>query len=323
MRLLLVSLMVYECAYCLELRRRSLMFYKIRGGYENEDYFDGNYNIFKPPPPEPVEQSPSPPSTETQSIQETPVKRYEMYEPERIPVYVSSSSGNGGLVTVLMALTATLAGGIVWFIKKQPEAKNSESMYAETVASLEAQLHRLSVDRQMLADEFDQARTSLEQQIATATAAAEASRSETAAALEEANRATRQARAAADALSERLKSEIALAERLREDKLRAETELDRLRRRYQRRARSSISTKPEQTSHIVYENTEISSSGNISSNPTSIAPVHEKEEISPPQMVETQTKPEPVGVSKPSSTEELVAQLRRELESIKKQQGFP
>ena len=95
----------------LELRRTRIL-RTIRGGYENEDYFDGNYGLFRPPPEaEPEEEE------EVEEEKMVPqVQRYKTYE-SPIPVYVSS--GGGGLVTLVMALTATLAGGVIWLLKTQ------------------------------------------------------------------------------------------------------------------------------------------------------------------------------------------------------------
>jgi len=157
------------------------------------------------------------------------------------PAVIVQPAGSGsGVLVFVVAMTASLAGGLAWLLKSQPlgnngnnaKKKSPETMYADTVASLEAQLHRLSVDRQMLADEFAAARQSLETEVASVVE----SRDEATSALERSETAAREARASVTALAERLKAEVALTERLRDEKAKAEANLDTLKEQ-QRRVR--------------------------------------------------------------------------------------
>ena len=104
-------------------------------------------------------------------------------------------------------------------------------MYAESVAELEARLHRLSVDRQMLSDEFSDARRALEQQVAEATARAEAGRSETSVALDTAVREATEARSSAAAYADRAAAASADAEKARGEATEALKLLDDEKRR--------------------------------------------------------------------------------------------
>ena len=108
------------------------------------------------------------------------------------------------LVTALrsLALVAAAAAGHSAGRANARKDARAEAAYADSVAELEGRLHRLSVDRQMLADEFADARRALERQVRDAARAAEAARASSGAApreLEDVKRAAETARADADA----------------------------------------------------------------------------------------------------------------------------
>lgn len=137
-------------------------------------------------------------------------------------------------------LVATLVGAIWLRSRRSSRAGGAEKAYADSVAALEAQLHRLSVDRQMLADEFAEARKSLENQIASVTATAESSRSEMASALDRAERDAANTRAELSAISARLDAELKTSEQLRQDKARQQIELDALQAAVAARRRAAL-----------------------------------------------------------------------------------
>lgn len=127
------------------------------------------------------------------------------------------------------SVLATLMATMAWLRSRGSRSSGgAEKAYADSVAALEAQLHRLSVDRQMLADEFAEARKSLEAQIASVTAGAETSRAEMAAALDRAEREASTTRAELSAVAARLEAELKTSEQLRQDKARQQIELDAL-----------------------------------------------------------------------------------------------
>ena len=88
------------------------------------------------------------------------------------------------LVTALrsLALVAAAAAGHSAGRANARKDARAEAAYADSVAELEGRLHRLSVDRQMLADEFADARRALERQVRDAARAAEAARASSGAA---------------------------------------------------------------------------------------------------------------------------------------------
>lgn len=213
------------------LTRMSVKPLGVRGGKDPDDVIDGNWDMFRRQDDRYEQQQP----------REQPQPRYqeeqryarEWQPPQSLPVIVQSgSTGSGGLVALIVAMTATLAGGAVWLLARpaggnSTRPKSVEAVYAESVASLEAQLHRLSVDRQMLADEFAEARKSLETQIADV----ETEKAQATEAVEASDQAMREAKASAVALADRLKAQVAVTERLRDEKARAEAALDSLRHR--------------------------------------------------------------------------------------------
>lgn len=127
-----------------------------------------------------------------------------------------------------------LVSAIAWIRTRLSRPRSDgghEKEYADSVAALEAQLHRLSVDRQMLADEFAEARKGLESQIASVTTAAELSREEMESALDRAEREATSSKMEYSSLSARFDAEVRTSQQLREEKARQQVEIDALRRR--------------------------------------------------------------------------------------------
>lgn len=119
-----------------------------------------------------------------------------------------------------------VAGSGVFVGRSTAREDGTETMYAESVAELEARLHRLSVDRQMLQDEFADARRALERQVEEATRRAAAGQSETGHALEGAKREVADARAASASLAKRASATAAELDAARADADEARRQLE-------------------------------------------------------------------------------------------------
>ncbi|KAJ8601541.1 hypothetical protein CTAYLR_005207 [Chrysophaeum taylorii] len=194
-------------------------FFSSGGGYDEAQFYSEAYRKRPPAPREVV------------------VAEEEVSSEAALPAFALPAVIGGCAATVFAMFFALTR-------KPSSNERSAEKMYADSVAALEAQLHRLSVDRQMLADEFAEARKGLESQIKTVTESAESSRNELADALERAQTDASKARAELAAVSQRLQAELQTTEQLRQDKARQQIELDNLRLVVQQQQQQRAQTPP-------------------------------------------------------------------------------